>query len=383
MKLLVKQPKNWVDFYWLIFDSAVRPEYYLDVHNLLAQPAGSTIKYNYNKDLFSSDGLKQAEKKLLGNYVLFAYTQYRGFRRAEDIERFKANDPKWHCATRYGRMVGITEVDDFFLLDIQLGGYPDPHNKDFATLMSTLESSHEVPFDKFVLARSEWAPFGSETLVDTAEDKRNWAEIVRQLDKFSQFQGDSFWRLAGPFEFRSNKLVPLRRLKLGRGNIIQYRFRESERAYFILQNQESGTKEVGPDVARRFVSVSVSDIALQSGDSQIDLRQYFETTLFFRAVRQESLRPAEPVIVFSTSETVKNPYPCGASFKLPIRVERNNIRLAAGAFLAWCGAVLAMIALHENVSYDDIAEFGVALVLLATASVLLYDKLKIGAAGGD
>src|SRR2546426_8608020 len=40
--------------FWVIFDTSTLREYYLDVHNLLALPAGATMRYQYRVGLLSA-----------------------------------------------------------------------------------------------------------------------------------------------------------------------------------------------------------------------------------------------------------------------------------------------------------------------------------------
>jgi hypothetical protein len=385
MKPTIKRPKDWLRFFWVIFDTSVRKEYYLDVHNILAQPVGSIIRYNYRRKYCTDAAWEEIQKVTLGHDVLLAYTQYAGFERGkkhDDPKQFPEGTPMWSCPTRLARMVGISVNGDQVYFDLMLGDYPKPGTTAFDTLMKKLEDRKEVPFKKFVAIHSEWGVFDSVESPDPSGSKENWSAIATQLDRHSQFKGDSFWRIVGPFRRGSNELIPYRRLKLRDSDLYQLHFRDSEVAYVQVQNQESRSKPAGADVTTRTLKIAVSDPSLQVRETVMQLRQYFETTLFFRAKKQESLRPAEPVIEFTT-EGEKSDYHLGASFKLPISVGLNWTKVVVGVVAAFTGAILATIALKDKLTYREVAMFGVALVLLSIGSVLLQDKIKIGSGGGD
>lgn len=87
------------------------------------------------------------------------------------------------------------------------------------------------------------------------------------------------------------------------------------------------------------------------------------------------------MIEFAT-EGEPSDFPIGPKFRLPIRVGTDLLRLFIGCLMAGLAAVLAAIALEEQLTYQDIFMFTGALILAAIASSLLTDKIKMGA-GGD
>jgi hypothetical protein len=248
-------------------------------------------------------------------------------------------------------------------------------------LMDALVATKEVPFDKFVCTCDSWGVFKEEEVPDPSGTKANWTKIVNALDKHAQFQGDSFWRVAGPFRSGSNELIPSTTLKLRKGKLHQLALRDSEVAYVQVENLESKSRPVAGNQAIRSLKITASDASLQVGETLLPLRQYFESTLFFRAQKLKSLRPSEPVIEFATVGE-DSEFPIGPHFKLPIRVRSDKVKLCIGCLLAGIAAVLAAVALEEDLTYQDVSLFAGALILGAIASALLTDKIKIGS-GGD
>jgi Zn-dependent alcohol dehydrogenase len=132
----------------------------------------------------------------------------------------------------------------------------------------------------------------------------------------------------------------------------------------------------------RKIRITLGDGKIESRQSLVELRQYFESTLFFRATRMENTQPMESAIGFTT-EGEQSVYPLGAAFNLPIRIQASGWKLAVGGLLAVLGAVCGTIAVKEGMTFADVGLLVLALALLGAASLLLYSKLKLSLPGGE
>src|SRR5271167_221309 len=92
--------------FWVIFDTGTRPEYYQDVHNLLALPKGAVMRYEYRKKYLSERALRWAIAEAAApSRVVLIYGQKPGFTRGGDTAPAKpaAEELQWAC-TRFGTM---------------------------------------------------------------------------------------------------------------------------------------------------------------------------------------------------------------------------------------------------------------------------------------
>ncbi len=48
------------EFFWVIFDTSTRPQYYQDVHNILALPEGFVYRYDYRTSQMSPSAVQAA-----------------------------------------------------------------------------------------------------------------------------------------------------------------------------------------------------------------------------------------------------------------------------------------------------------------------------------
>lgn len=176
---------------WVIFDTCTRPDYYRDVHRLLAGPCGWVMRYDYREQLLADDVVKaiRGGEPLPGN-IVFAFAQIRTKGRGEETPTGTSGfaDMLW-VPTRYGEMLSVVESGGKFLFDFRLGDYPP---LDLSTVVRELLQKHQVPFEK-------WVAFTGQALApkqQASDDDASWRAIVETLTQPpSIFAGDAFWRI--------------------------------------------------------------------------------------------------------------------------------------------------------------------------------------------
>src|SRR5260370_33998851 len=92
--------------FWVIFDTGTRPEYYRDVHNLLALPRGAVMRYDYRDTYLSERALRLAVNDAEAPAkILLIYGQKPGFTRGtgNDAAKGPAEQFRW-VATRFGTL---------------------------------------------------------------------------------------------------------------------------------------------------------------------------------------------------------------------------------------------------------------------------------------
>ena len=50
--------------YWVIFDTCSVPEYYRDLHTVLASPSGAVVRYSYRAKYLTEEAIELAKKWL-------------------------------------------------------------------------------------------------------------------------------------------------------------------------------------------------------------------------------------------------------------------------------------------------------------------------------
>jgi hypothetical protein len=182
--------------FWTIFDTSTKRDYYRDVHNLLALPPGTTIRYDYNEGLLSADAIAEAGKgDAAETKVLVAYAQDKNFKKGDAGPKGPIAYPEglW-IGTRIANLRHLRLSGNRWYFDLELGGYPANDAGAFDSIMRGLAAAQEIPFAKWVALSTQDASFQS-LLNGAASD--NWTSVINQLGSFpSQFAGDSFWRVA-------------------------------------------------------------------------------------------------------------------------------------------------------------------------------------------
>lgn len=180
---------------FIIFDTSTRPEYYLDVHNLLAYPSGWILRYEYREGYLCPKAIeicKEHTKESCDIPVLLMYGQGEKYSKSECNVKpdFKKNEMIW-AATRFAKIIYIDFENDNYYFYMKLDDYP---GEDADALDAIIDSLGDyVPFNK-------WVTVGGEDLLQATRklgsSEDNWKKVV---DKIAtppfQFSEDSFWRI--------------------------------------------------------------------------------------------------------------------------------------------------------------------------------------------
>jgi hypothetical protein len=181
--------------FWVVFDTSSRLAYYRDVHNLLAAPAGSIMRYDYRRKYLTEEVTAALDDKTvsLPDHVLLAYAQHPTYTRgAAAIPNIAAFDNALWVGTRLARMVCVTDAAGEYFFDFQVLGYPAQGPAFLGIIQERFESG-ETPTSKYISFSANNASFADLTV---GIDEERWAAIVETLAlPPSQFAGDVFWRV--------------------------------------------------------------------------------------------------------------------------------------------------------------------------------------------
>jgi hypothetical protein len=333
--------------FWVIFDTCTKPDYYADIHKLLALPPGWVLRYDYRRGLLSD---RAADAIFGGSYqpdeVLLAYAQSRGYVRGDEPPADSVPEDMLFVPTRLGRVELIPLPDgERAYFDIKVSGYPDPHHEAATLILDELVQAREVPY-------SSWVAI-SERATDLADLKRasgdgNWEHIVDVLGRPpNQFVDDIFWRMGLPTEPRESRQPTTQDLVGDNGTIYQRvsrieLFEGHEMVSPITSHTPSGT--AGGSEPRRLVNVSSNSQRLQVvGNGQVELRRYSQGTIRVRA-SQTDLAGTTTEAISLTSSPHRDNWPPGAAFEIEFRVRKSRYRLIVGSGLLLVAAALGAAA---------------------------------------
>lgn len=182
--------------FWVIFDTSTRRDYYRDVHNLLALPPGSTIRYDYNERHLSAAAAAEAKKSdACTTTVLVAYAQSKRFKKGDaDPDGALAYEEGLWIGTRIANLSHLQFSVNRYYFSLEMLEYPAPDDAAFGAIMQALAATQDTPFVKWVAMSNLDAQFDA---LNNGAASENWASIVSRIGNFpSQFSGDSFWRIA-------------------------------------------------------------------------------------------------------------------------------------------------------------------------------------------
>ena len=198
----------------VIFDTSTLPEYYNDVHTILALPAGFVVTYDYSARNISDGALQllRAFKTAQPVRAVLAYVQ------PETYEKGAASDatgvlpaPTIQTLTRLARVIDVREVNSDtsvrYYIDLELRGYPYDPNRTIANgLVKALRASGEMPMKTYVAI---YPTPSSDALFSQRADEQAFSQVVDALSAApSQFSKDTFWRLT-KISYQTKSLIPL------------------------------------------------------------------------------------------------------------------------------------------------------------------------------
>jgi hypothetical protein len=191
---------------FVVFDTCTRSQYYADVHQLLALPAGTILRYEYEEKHFSEEArsyiMNLQESDCPVDVVLF-YGQFEDYVKGSDDPLGRILDPATSVLipTRYAhlrnvavesRVGGNDQSRSNIYFHMELGGFPNPDSPAIRPLLEMLATKRELPFEKWVAL----APTDADLSAFRQNGTEFWSKVVDRLAAPpSQFHGDVFWRI--------------------------------------------------------------------------------------------------------------------------------------------------------------------------------------------
>lgn len=369
----------------IIFDTCTKPDYYKDVHIVLAAPTGSIIRYEYERRLWTEDAQIEAKKVVADGKpisALLMYGQVKSFKKGDDDPTFMLRqDNAIFIPTRFAKVVNFavdrkpeTERDNLYL-HLQLEGFISPKNSEIEKLVSSLEERRELPFGRE--NGHKWissCPDNVDKVALSANDELHWSGVV---DAFasppSQFQGDVFWRFSqfstASSSGEDNALSLRDRSTNKLGDIHQfhrdYDLDDSDEYEFSISNHIplAEERELPPGV-----SVSIREDAsnlLSLPDDSVQLKRNAAKSLKVGVAHINFLKSRYAKIVLETEvPDHQGPYPAGSLVdNVTVSLSKNKTRVVMTLLSVAAAAPAALIA--ANLIRNSNTGAGIVMVILA------------------
>jgi hypothetical protein len=204
----------------IVFDTCTIPEYYDDVHKILAYPAGFVVKYDYQVNHIEAAAVEILDR-LVGHKtndepVVLAYVQARDYKKGGSPPPDNLLPDNALCTlTRIAKFVAVRKVtqdrSDRYYLDLELGGYPFDRDQQLAKdILTELRKKNAIPMLQYI-ATSEDTGVANLVASQVPSDQSFPAVVNALGQKDSQFSSDTFWRVFSITD-TTKSLVPFKSL---------------------------------------------------------------------------------------------------------------------------------------------------------------------------
>ncbi len=310
--------------FWVIFDTCTRPEYYQDVHNLLALPEGAVMRYEYRDKYLSERALRLAlDPDAAPVRVLLVYGQKPGLARGAGNTEAAApgKETQW-ISTRLGTMLAIPSTNGAnFFFDFSMSRYPKTDPEILQKILAPLIVKSETPFNKWVAVSDDLSAYND---LDRGVEEANWEAIIDQLSaKGMQFQNDSFWRLKPNNSNAQPALVTDAEGQDVRQISSRYRLLPEDVWSFEAFSYSPAGRTTDQPSRVLEIHMDPTGPLLLDGSASIDLRQYTARILKFKAKRSHADSVVTAAVRFETSSDQKD-WPDGPNLEIIFEISQQH-----------------------------------------------------------
>ncbi len=380
-------PKLFADTsrFWVIFDTCTIPEYYLDVHKLLAFPRDATLRYNYKEKYLSPSAVTASlNPSTAPKFGLLFYAQRNPFHRGDGTPATGTifNEMLW-IPTRIVEMLCIPARDgETFNYDFKVLRYPSIDRAAMTRVLDPLIQRREIPFNKWVTISSELGPFKD---LQKGDDRKNWGSIVTEFHKPEfQFSSDVFWRIIGPTKDRTSKLVSPRYEQIFESGDLRL-----VKAVYDLEEGQNHSFEIvsaGPPrsqgTALTQYSVkctSTNDKNLEvTGSGIVSLRQETADSVQFVGKITEEIADHSAALRFETQPKPKD-WPGGPELEVLVAIVKSRTKMVLGLIIGLLGVLSVVYGTEELKSSTPIglACLAIGTSLIVISGLLIFKKLNL------
>ena len=373
--------------FWVMFHTSTRRDDYRDVHNLLASPAGSIVRYDHPERNLSSIAIAEGKRRDVARNVLMAYIQDKTFKRGDpDLVGALSLERGLWVGTRLATLRHLHHSANGYQFHLELLNYPAFNETAMNAIVRDLADSGDVPFAKWVAISNLNVEFSS---LKSGTAQENWVSIVNRIGSPpSQFADDSFWRVSrlarGPQKANIRPRVSrVARHGSGKGPItgVEAVFPLAEFDKFAIQ-----IKSRAPDQSDAPTPSRTITIATQEDGPLKDLNR---RTLVLRRLGSNWIEAEAGVterigdqllnVEFKTGPGVGD-YPIGPEFSLRLHSTKSPLR----CFFSFASGIIGVVCTADGILKDHGA-WGFILIcggmlLIRTSQYLWFGGARLSGA---
>lgn len=360
--------------FWVIFDTCMRPEYYQDVHNILALPAKHLYRYEYRLSEMADAALTAAKAHPWPSQALLVYCQAKTFKRGgpEPTGILPQNEMLW-IGTRLAEVRFLYDAGDVYYFDLMLGDYPSDNATALAEIVTPLVAVSAVPFQKWVAISSEEQ---SLDVLRRGTFHKKWTEVTERLaTPPAQFAGDVFWRLVGPVTTVRETRQPNSRTHIGA--MSYFKAFEGERHRFTVVSH-SLRGSAAPQAQVNLATAQNGPLVLES-NSPITIRPHSAFSFAVKVGRSDVLDDWESTLSAMTPSS-RQLWPLGPNVTFTYVVRKRVWKVLLGSLCVILGSVLALAQFLDLLGKGSPLALGLTVVgglLVTVGTLLLQGKLAI------
>lgn len=384
----------------IVFDTCTKPDYYKDVHKVLAAPTGTLVRYDYERRLWSPDAESVADQFSINKKpvpALLVYGQLKSYRKGDPDPQFMlTSDNAIFIPTRISEIVNVgfesrgNRARENINIHLRLKDFLDPSFKGLTALVKALEARGQLPFGN--TKGHKWI---SKCPDDIEQHKflegadENWSLVVDAFaSKPSQFVGDVFWRITNIRAInrrgKSATLNPKERDTNTFGSInnwhIDFEVDDINRYLAEVQNYIPGAedRELPPNAVISAKEDTSKLLVLP--ERKVSLRRNATEQLKFGVSPIDFLEKEDAKLIIETEvDGHEGDYPPGSLVEITLRIAKNRVRL----FFSASSAVVGLIFLaYGGTIIKESTMIGIFSIVISTicgylAGWLYTNRIKI------
>ncbi len=385
----------------VIWDTCTIPEYYTDLHKVMALPEGMLVRYDYKKKYFDSKSLSVFIKLYNGEISEIEVIHFYG--EVDNYVKGSGNPPRdtivdHHVPFRVGKVIRCNifpgagdEEDDKVVYDIKIGKFPNVYK--YSRLRNQMEPAFREgsPFLKWHTYIEEESIRSGFLTNNASLSLNNWERAVELLQK-RQFEKDSFWNIEGPFDKYGNSISGRISHKENHNSLIDsvIKINDEEDLFFIINNRDPLVDDNSFDKPREIKMTATGGVIVDK--TSIPLRPYSSVSIQIRGITTSywkgDIGGLELDTICSDSGAVP---PIGPHIQLSFIVNKEMWKIYLGLLFGVLSAIgfviVSKLALYEkiasgsqvfdfNIFFSVIGLTVISSILLVLASVLLRKEIK-------
>lgn len=385
---------------FIVFDTCTHPSYYGDVHELLARPNDSIIRYEYKRYLWHPEAAEAFDRLVASRTapsvdVLHIYGEKLDFHKGQDgdPETMLTWEDSVFVPIRRAKIVNVSNPhrkdsnndprDDKLHFHLLLGDFVAPETPVLEPLITALEVQNALPFGDPETQHS-WIALTPESVQDDlkaifSSEGGSWTSVVdRFVTAETQFAEDVFWRITSIEDVSKTPAVPVERGDRSKNELGHWERWHRDFIIYELGRYEISVETHSPE-AHGISLPGDATLGLTAADDDHELLRIPAKPLKLVPNQLDKLRFSVATDEIMTEKHVSvmletqvpnrgSVYPPGSMAELTFEIRKETGRYVLGAILALTAAVLVGLGVAFRTDPGVVIPAGAATVVVTAAA---------------